>query len=73
MRDQWAGMGFTENILDKFLNLHCLETNAIEGTMHFSTSACVIGHSPKIHLIYGHCPGLDKTDPARLLQPGFPY
>ncbi|KAF8073638.1 hypothetical protein FPV67DRAFT_757692 [Lyophyllum atratum] len=37
IRDEWPNTSSTD-IMAKFLNLHCLETNVIEGTMQFDPS-----------------------------------
>ncbi|KAF8810803.1 hypothetical protein BYT27DRAFT_7185462 [Phlegmacium glaucopus] len=39
MRGKWQNIDSPEDIMAKFLNLHCLETNVIEGTMKFDSSA----------------------------------
>ena len=38
IRDMWINMTSMEAIMDKFLNLHCLETNSMEGTVQFDES-----------------------------------
>lgn len=38
IRDQWQNMGPPDDVMAKFLNLHCLETNVIEATVQFDAS-----------------------------------
>ncbi|KAF8727159.1 hypothetical protein AX14_007557 [Amanita brunnescens Koide BX004] len=39
IRNEWMNMESPETIMEKFLNLHCLETNVMEGTVQFDESA----------------------------------
>ena len=38
IRSEWMNMGNSQGIMDKFMNLHCLETNVMEGTLQFNES-----------------------------------
>ncbi|KAF8727161.1 hypothetical protein AX14_007557 [Amanita brunnescens Koide BX004] len=38
IRNEWMNMESPETIMEKFLNLHCLETNVMEGTVQFDES-----------------------------------
>lgn len=38
IRSQWMDMKSPPTIMEKFLNLHCLETNVMEGTLQFDES-----------------------------------
>jgi hypothetical protein len=40
IRIEWMkmGPGNSQGIMDKFMNLHCLETNVMEGTLQFNES-----------------------------------
>ncbi|KAF8153961.1 fido domain-containing protein [Crassisporium funariophilum] len=39
IRDKWQNTGSPADFMAKFLNIHCLETNVIEGTLQFDPSA----------------------------------
>ena len=52
----------------KFLNLHCLETNVIEGTMEFDSS---VSFSVIVHFVLDSLisfAGYNQTGRSRLLQ-----
>ena len=66
--DQWQNIGSPEDIMAKFLNLHCLETNVIEGTMEFDLS---VSFSVIVHLVLDSLTsfaGYNQTGRSRLLQ-----
>jgi hypothetical protein len=35
LRNRWQNINSPKDLMAKFLNLHCLETNVIEGTVQF--------------------------------------
>ncbi|KDR77082.1 hypothetical protein GALMADRAFT_139105 [Galerina marginata CBS 339.88] len=60
IRDQWQNIGPSEDVMAKFLNFHCLETNHIEGTMQFDPSAITrlveVGFYNQAELVDGSSP-----------------
>ena len=54
MRDKWRNIDSLEDIMAKFLNFYCLETNVIEGTMKFDSavSSSFIHCTPRAGVLY---------------------
>ena len=38
IRNDWMNMGNPQAFMDKYMNLHCLETNVMEGALQFNES-----------------------------------
>lgn len=67
MREQWTTLSASESLMTKYLNIHCLETNIIEGTVLFNTSVRVLSNSFFDDMFHN----LSSQATAKLIQVGF--
>ncbi|KAF8194657.1 fido domain-containing protein [Pholiota molesta] len=74
VRAQWKNLGHQQHIMSKFLNLHCVETNDIEGLVHFNLSASTVlvqlGFYNQVEPVDGMIRGVvrDRASALSLLQ-----
>jgi hypothetical protein len=68
IRDRWANIESKQGILAKLQNMHCLETNFIEGTFLLDEDVCILIHSTLSQPLTPRC--LSQTGGV-LVQCGF--
>lgn len=66
VRAQWQNLGHPDHIMPKFLNLHCVETNVIEGLVQFNESVSL---SFNLHSVPEYL--LSSQASTKLVQLGF--